>query len=210
MSEINISDISQPAADNAPYVKNKKPKRSPLVIAALVIIPIAVFSVVNRIIWNRYNEKYYLYFINKNNIDTSCIESASSWGYVPYSYKGSPITLTFHKPQKGKYTFGATLASGYNDHVGYWEVPFNEYEYEYELWCGIGPFGKKEYFMDFNTYEHFSNMSYEVFGMQITEDGRFIYDSDGFTELTDENRQVIAYLRDDILDLKAELDKIME
>ena len=41
------------------------------------------------------------------------------------------------------------------------------------------------------------------------EDGTFVYNSEGFPELTDEEIKIIDYMKNDILDLKGEVDKII-
>lgn len=208
MNEVNISDLSQKGSFKPPEIKNKKPRNYRLVLIPIIIIVIALYFI-NRVMWNNYYDKYYEYFIDKNNIDVSSIDQMSSWGYVPYKFKGADITLEFHKPQKGSYTFAVGLLSEYGEITDYWEVPFNECKYVYEFCIDIDRFGKRDYTIFFDTYEFSMNSSYECFGIEIKEDGTFIYDSDGFSEMTDENRKVIEYHRDDILDLKSEVEKII-
>ena len=207
MKEINISQLSNTGA-----VSSKRKKLDPKIfkyIFPLIIILVFVCYVVNSMMWKSYNEKYYLHFLEKNNIDVSCIDDLSLWGYVPYTYKNTEITLEFHKPSKNKYTFGAGLLSEYRDKMEYWTTPFINYKFTYELDCGIDRFGRKEYTFDAYKYRNDPNNSFGTFGLLIKEDGTFVYSSDGFSELTDEERRIIDYLRDDILELKAEVDSII-
>ena len=91
----------------------------------------------------------------------------------------------------------------------YWTVPFINYKFTYELGCRIDRFGRKDYAFMADKYKDDPNNSFGTFGFLIMEDGTFIYSSDGFPELTDEERKIIDYLRDDILELKAEVDSII-
>lgn len=207
MEEFNISDISGSAVQAA---ASKKRRIRPKYVLYGIIALIVVYFIVNSLWWNHYNEKYYLHFIEKNSINGSSLDAISSWGYVPYEYNGEVLTLEYHKPGRNQYTFGIGLCSGYNsNNLLFFDVPFTNDRYSYEICSDVGRFGKVTYSVFFDVYIGNSDISYESFGFDIKENGEFDYYGDGHPELTEEQRQIICYLKDDILALKSELDKMM-
>ena len=179
------------------------------IIVALVLLS----HIINSIMWNNYNKKYYLHFVNKFNVDESCMDQRLRIGYLVYKYHGYDFTLVFDEPQKNKYNFKVRLRSGGYSLAKlkpvYLETPLSEYRYEYGMSCFIDRFGNRKY--DFSLWEYLDNpdWSYDTFGVVLKEDGTFVYDDKDSPEITDEQRKIVEYFRKDILDLKAEIDKIL-
>lgn len=207
MEEYNISDISSSSV-RVPAQKKRRLKTKYIVIGVITLI--VLYFITNSFWWKRYNEKYYEHFIEKNNIESSSLDERSSWGYVPYKYKGKTITLEYHKPGKNQYTFGVGLCCNLNNFdTIFWEVPFDDNRYEYELCNNVDKFGKVTYSVFLDTYSGDSDISYEQIGFDINERGEFDYNGDGHPELTDEQRKVAEYLKDDILAVRNEIEKLM-
>ena len=204
MKEISIS---QPDSDG--IVSSKRKKIDLKIVFPFIIVLVLVCNIVNSMVWKSCSEKYYQHFLEKNSIDTSCINSMSSWGFVPYSYKGADISLVFCEPERHKYVFFAGLVSEYINSMEYWEVPFVDYKFTYELDCIIDRFGRKVYSFHADKYGNDPGDSFDGFCFLIMEDGTFVYNSEGFPELTDEEIKIIDYMKNDILDLKGEVDKII-
>lgn len=191
---------------------HKKIRSRKIFIIILCILLVLLFSykfIIHQV-WLGYYEKYYLSFLERNNLDEGSEDRASSWGYKKYETDNFCGTLEYHAPAKDKFTFSAGLAANMGKpYESYWSIPNDEDDVHYHpyLSANVKWNGKVEYYGDLD-FCHDAGGADRQFDMCsfFIKDGEFIFEADGIPKSNKENSDKVLYFKDEIMELKAVID----
>jgi hypothetical protein len=209
--EENISSLSEKSTFPEPVipVKNKRNYLRIFTIAVTAVLVLLVsLNLVDRRLWKNYYEKYYVSFINKHDFDEQNLDDETLCGYIPYSADGKKYNIEFRKPLENTYDFAVNIDSVKTYPELYWTVQGDDTRYSYSVECQVKRFGKKCYLVGLYPYEAGSTINYRVIGCMIDDDGNFVKDNEA-PELTADDRRILEYFKDDILEIKNIIDSEM-
>lgn len=190
--------------------ERKKPPVKKILIALLCIIVIFLVSykIVLHILWQDYYDKYYLAFLERNNIANGAEDNASSWGYEKYITDDFRGIIEYHVPNKDKFTFVAGLAANSGDpDETYWTIPSDDtVHYRPYLSASVKWNGKIRYYGTLDFCYGGTENQFDYCDFYITDEDTFVFDAKGFGAGNADNSDKVLYFKDEFLELKKTLD----
>lgn len=179
-----------------------------IIILCILAVLLLSYKLIIHQIWLSYYEKYYLSFLERNNLNEGMEDDLSSWGYKKYETDNFCGTLEYHAPAEDEFTFGAGLTACMgNPYDCYWTIPGEDIHFQPYLDAFVNWNGNIEYYGCLNFCHDIGGVErqFDMCSFHI-EDGEFIFEADGIPKGNEENSDKVLYFKDEILELKAVID----
>lgn len=182
-----------------------------IVIAVLVLSTVSynVYKKIHHKKWLEYYDKYYIGFLEKNNInEQETYSSEDRFGTVKYDNGVYKCLLEYTKPEPDSMHFGIVLdASGNTDHSIPLTVSFRDDLYYYYVNAYLTHSGKTAYYIALHEMQSPHGISYHTIAFKINSKGEVKLKNRGIPKLSDDDIRVIDELMPEIMKMKELIEK---